>query len=588
MLLEDLLEEKKLIASLKFANTPSLKYLEALRRFVTKLEAMKDEISKTQQTVALYIEVLLELKEYEKCRALLEEKINENPNDPIIGNLTAKYVSITKDGTTAAKTANAILQEVFALQLETRELIDYINILKDIDLAHSIAFLQKYIKEKKIANVKIKLLLATLYAQRGAYEKCYELVKQVEPRIAIPRDLSTFLFALKDFVDFNWLKNIILIFENKSFFKELVILLCIKRHHARDIDYVLGLYTFTTEHGNLSSDCRLLAAQFNLVKEFDFSLGQRLAASIRENYSLKQIRSVTFLDVNLIFHDQNVAVARKNSFFDLLSMEKDWIFLHEQWGSFDRVNVKDLIDDKFNTFLLADIWGIKRPEIYDYGKSFSELTLRNSVVLKPVAGAVSKGIFIIYNENEIHDLYGKKWLKSTKQLSERIDEYLQQGTVRRDQWFLEELITNDSIATKKARDIKFYCFYGKCLLALESQRDDKVLRCWYDRSGHIVDTGKYSNSAFEGKGIDRSHFEMAESISSKLPMPFVRVDFLQANQQTYLGELTPIPSDSETLSTYCDGLLGSALSAANIDLREDLMFNREKFFDFYRLVSYVK
>lgn len=588
MTLEELLEEKKLIASLKFANTPSLKYLDALREFVTKLEAMKDEVSKNHELISLYIDALLELNEYKKCQTLLEEKLNEDANDPVIVNLAAKYVAVTKDRTVAAKTATTILQNVPALQLEIKELIGYVSILKDIDLAHSIDFLQKCLKEKKFANVKTKLLLATLYARRKSYERCFELVKQVEPRIAIPRDLSTFLVALKDYVDFNWLKKIILIFENKSFFKELLILLCIKRHHARDIDYVLALYKFTTEQDNLSSDCRLLGAQFNLVKEFDFSLGQRLATSIRENYSLKQIRSVTFLDLNLIFHDQPVATARKNSFFDLLSMERDWIFLHEQWGSFDRVNVKDLIDDKFNTFLLADIWGIKRPEIYDYGKIFSELTLRDSVVLKPVAGAVSKGIFIIYNENEIHDLYGKRWLKSTKQLSERINEYLNQGIVRRDQWFLEELITNDSIATKKARDIKFYCFYGKCLLALESQRDDKVLRCWYDRSGNIVDTGKYSNSGFEGNGIDRSHFEMAELISSKLPMPFVRIDFLQANEQTYLGELTPIPSDSDTLSSYCDSLLGGALSVANIDLREDLMFNREKFADFYQLVSYVR
>src|SRR5690606_16083929 len=123
-----------------------------------------------------------------------------------------------------------------------------------------------------------------------------------------------------------------------------------------------------------------------------------------------------------------------------------------------------------------------------------------------VTGAVSKGIFIIYDQNRIHDLYGKKWLKSFDELRARIEEYLKEGIVRRDLWFLEELISNDNIATKKARDIKFYCFYGKCVIALESQRDDKVLRCWYDRSGHIIDTGKYANSAFEGKGIDRSHF----------------------------------------------------------------------------------
>src|SRR5690606_30555421 len=111
-------------------------------------------------------------------------------------------------------------------------------------------------------------------------------------------------------------------------------------------------------------DCRLLGAQLNLVKDFDFNLGQALARTIRENYTVKQIRAVPFIDLNLIFHDDQIHSVRRNSFFDFLSMERDWIFLHEQWGSFDRMNVKDLIDDKFNTFLLADIWGIKRPEIY--------------------------------------------------------------------------------------------------------------------------------------------------------------------------------------------------------------------------------
>lgn len=589
MTFDKLLEERSKIEALKLANIPSLKYLAALRGFVTKLDNMqKEELLAHQEIFSLYTEALFELKEYAKCQVLLEDAITQNPEDPTTLALVVKYLSQTEDTTVASQTCVAIGQHAGQLKLQPNELIGYVNVLKKIDIGTSINFLKAYLEATKSPNIKAKFLLAILFAENGAIEKCQGILKQLVPRIGIPRDISTLLFTLKDHLVFDDLVRAILLFENKSFFKELLILLSIKKHQAKDIDYALPLYKFISEQKNLEIDCRLLGAQLNLVKDFDFNLGQALARTIRENYTVKQIRAVPFIDLNLIFHDDQIHSVRRNSFFDFLSMERDWIFLHEQWGSFDRMNVKDLIDDKFNTFLLADIWGIKRPEIYEYGKCYTDLNLRDSVVLKPVAGAVSKGIFIIYNQNRIHDLYGKKWLDSIDQLNARINDYLTMGVVRRDQWFLEELISNDSIATRKARDIKFYCFYGKSLLALESQRDDRVLRCWYDRSGKIVDTGKYSNSAFVGKGIDRSHFELAESISRKLPMPFIRVDFLQANDQIYLGELTPIPSDSETLSSYCDSLMGSALSFANIDLREDLLFNREKFQDFFRLANYIR
>ncbi|PWD87744.1 ATP-grasp fold amidoligase family protein [Ignatzschineria cameli] len=137
---------------------------------------------------------------------------------------------------------------------------------------------------------------------------------------------------------------------------------------------------------------------------------------------------------------------------------------------------------------------------------------------------------------------------------------------------VEELLVGESSI---ARDIKCYSFYGEVGLILETKRMPQIERCWYDADLNYVDIGKYSNRLFKGSRDDLLELiKVANKLSSELPSPFVRIDFLYCNGQFYVGEFTPLPGSFWIINQEWDEKLGVLFGQASVRLAHDISLGK--------------
>ncbi|MBM7095813.1 MULTISPECIES: ATP-grasp fold amidoligase family protein [Alteribacter] len=233
------------------------------------------------------------------------------------------------------------------------------------------------------------------------------------------------------------------------------------------------------------------------------------------------------------------------------------------------------LDDKVTAFEFLDHLGLKRPWV---SKAYDRLHLpeKTGVVIKPVKGAGSRGVYLVLNNDSIRDIKRGRTLGSQEQLRESMEEDLKLKWVSEDRWVLEELILEDASNTTPARDLKFYTFYGEVALVLEVVRSPELKYCWWLPDGKRIETGKYSHELFIGKGFREKDIIVASELSKKIPSPFVRIDFLATNDGLVFGEFTPKPGNYEEFNEAIDQNLGEAMLRAENRLFYDLL-NGKKF-----------
>lgn len=116
------------------------------------------------------------------------------------------------------------------------------------------------------------------------------------------------------------------------------------------------------------------------------------------------------------------------------------------------------------------------------------------------------------------------------------------------------------------KDYKFMCFFGKvkCIFACSRRNSEAGLNInIYDKDWNLIPVRR--NNKNNGQEIVRpmNYEEMlrfAETLSKNIP--FVRVDFYEANEQLYFGELTFYPGSGfeEFIPETYDFLLGEWIS----------------------------
>ena len=141
-------------------------------------------------------------------------------------------------------------------------------------------------------------------------------------------------------------------------------------------------------------------------------------------------------------------------------------------------------------------------------------------------------------------------------------------------WRIEELIRGKhSIAPI---DVKFYCFYGRVAMAYEVQRlhHQKKIN-WYDMDGKLIRTGQYEDIEFESEGLRTEEVELAAKFSSEIPTPFLRIDFMRAeNGDLVFCEFTPCPENFEEFNASIDLMMGREFSSAEARLKDDLLMGK--------------
>jgi len=248
-----------------------------------------------------------------------------------------------------------------------------------------------------------------------------------------------------------------------------------------------------------------------------------------------------------------------------------------------RVRQKQLIDplpeymleNKRDAYQFVDQLGIRKPEVAAEEYRVIDIPKQERVVIKPSDGAGSRGVYLVYNVNEIIDIKRSKQLDGWADLLASMKADLASGWVEEDRWLVEELILEDQDKKTPASDIKFYSFYGKIGLILEITRYPERSHCWWTADGERIRTGKYEDDLFVGQGVTREEVEMAAALSAKIPAPFIRIDFLRSDNGLVFGEFTSKPGNYDEFNEPIDQQLGDYYIEAQERLVQDLLAGKK-------------
>ncbi|MFC4025023.1 ATP-grasp fold amidoligase family protein [Oceanobacillus longus] len=230
-----------------------------------------------------------------------------------------------------------------------------------------------------------------------------------------------------------------------------------------------------------------------------------------------------------------------------------------------------LLDDKKMAYSFMNKLNIRIPRLSDQTYRLQDIPEKEGIVIKPVDGAGGRGVYLVYSNRDIIDIKNAKTLANWQLLRKSLERDITSGQVSTNEWFVEEFILENKQERTPARDLKFYCFYGKVSLILEIVRYPELKYCWWTTTGERVATGKYDYSSFKGIGVTRNEIEMAAAISAEIPAPFIRIDFLRSEDGLVFGEFTPKPGNYDDFDDETDKWLGDYFIEAQGRLENDLI-----------------
>jgi|SRR5690625_133113 len=242
------------------------------------------------------------------------------------------------------------------------------------------------------------------------------------------------------------------------------------------------------------------------------------------------------------------------------------------------------LDDKSIAYKFVEKLGVKVPHIDEQFYTINTIPKREGTVIKPVDGAGSRGVYLVHRVNEIFDVKDARQITDWDTLKQNMQQDLLSDAVSQDRWMVEELIYENKHAKTQARDVKFYCFYGKVGIILEIIRYPELRQCWWTPEGKRISTGKYDENLFKGSGATEEEIQMVENISGKIPAPFIRIDFLRGDQGLVFGEFTPKPGYYDEFDEQTDKWLGDYFLDAQGRLINDLL-NGKQFSEYRALLK---
>ncbi|HLR65022.1 MAG TPA: ATP-grasp fold amidoligase family protein [Pseudogracilibacillus sp.] len=243
---------------------------------------------------------------------------------------------------------------------------------------------------------------------------------------------------------------------------------------------------------------------------------------------------------------------------------------------YDQALPEWILDDKRLAYQFVKQFNILTPKVDEKTYSIETIPRQTGIVIKPVDGAGARGVYIVHDEENIVDVKKHERLSSWDDLIKHLHDDLQEGAVAEDAWMIEEVIYEDKQTFKTGRDLKFYMFYGKVGVILEIVRYPELRQCWWTGDLRRIHVGKYDESLFQGQGVTENQIKMVEQLSKAIPAPFIRIDFLQGEEDLVFGEFTPKPGNYDEFNDEVDQQLGDLFIKAQSEI-EKAYLNGEEF-----------
>lgn len=273
----------------------------------------------------------------------------------------------------------------------------------------------------------------------------------------------------------------------------------------------------------------------------------------------------------------DVAISSATSFCSLLTIASQRRKQHPS-------KVEKLLNNKAKGYKFVDMLNVDRPHVLQTKVSIAELTLTSGTVVKPHNGSASKGVFLIRSLSDILEVRTGERFANEDALKQHAEKLLADRTVSSDHWSVEELVAGDSSFSDQAHDLKFYSFYGEIGLVLEVERSQGGRYCEWSPQGERIDTGRYKNNGFEGRGFSAEQLAVAKEVSLRIPAPFMRIDFISSANAFKFGEFTPLPGQYHSFNQAYDRRLGAMYLAAEARFMHDLIHGKS-FKEFNKLAG---
>lgn len=295
---------------------------------------------------------------------------------------------------------------------------------------------------------------------------------------------------------------------------------------------------------------------------------RRLLAEAYSPLSVKDIRPRFAMDLE----QYKIGVSFRSS----LAHTRLWKKSLKKQGAFIAPGGNSKSDDR----KFAKQLGVPVPEVFAENEHAEEIMLRPRTVLKPEHGSASNGVFYIDEDLSLFSFSSFcKYETVTEALSEVKSKKLRNSPV----WKLEQAITSSD--GELAHDFKVWAFYGRLGVVQEIKRNpvkNGVNEYFYHRptGGEFRMNG--ARKRLDTEGFPADILDYAQKISRASPVPFLRIDFLAADENVFLGEITPHPGGTYAgqLFDEADKELGEMFYEAEARLYLDLLKGK-KFPEFF-------
>lgn len=231
--------------------------------------------------------------------------------------------------------------------------------------------------------------------------------------------------------------------------------------------------------------------------------------------------------------------------------------------------------DRFDAF--CEEYGLPYPDQSLHADAISAFEVaraegREAFVLKPINGANSNGVFILYQRDPL-----TYWCTNHRQ-SYSLDRLRESLTNSWSEPFILNEMIKDISGNEAPHDFKVYAFKTGCPLMLASRsarkaRNYKPNFSYFDRQGTNIGNVSDLIGAQTQKASDdpppkgwESAFELAEVVMKKVPVSFIRVDMLMSSRGPVVCELTASPAQIDALLEPWDTKLGALWTKSQQEL----------------------